>query len=101
MKADVKITVIKKTLNQDLVEKYTESGDWKHCEKFREGQEFISENVNMPSGFCSWAWADIQKYVLALARGAKLVGVKSGVCITCCTDGFRPVIFKLEKINEV
>jgi len=29
-----------------------------------------------------------------------MVGVKSGFFITCFTDGFRPEIFKIEKIKE-
>jgi len=100
MKASVKITVLKKLFSSNLVDNYTDSNDWKPCEMLKEGQEFISENVEMPSGFCSWAWADIQKYVMALARGANFIGVKPGLFITCCTDGFRPVIFKLERIDE-
>jgi uncharacterized repeat protein (TIGR04076 family) len=53
----------------------------------------------MPEGFCSWAWADVQKYVLTLARGGNFLGVKPGRFITCCTDGFRPVVFQLERIE--
>ena len=100
MKTNVKITVLKRLFSSNLVDNYTDSNDWKPCEMLKERQEFISENVEMPSGFCSWAWADIQKYVMALARGANFIGVKPGLFITCCTDGFRPVIFKLERIDE-
>jgi uncharacterized repeat protein (TIGR04076 family) len=45
----------------------------------------------MPEGFCGWAWADIQKLVYGMARGGQKVFV------TCCTDGYRPVVFKLER----
>ena len=100
MKANVKITVLEKSFNKDFIEKYMDLNDQKPCEIFDEGQEFISKNVEMPSGFCSWAWADIQKYVMALSRGAKFVGVKPGLFVTCCTDGFRPVIFKLERLES-
>ena len=96
MKAKVKITVLKRTLHKELLEKYAES-IWEPCERLCEGKEFVSEDVNIPPGFCSWAWADIQKYVLTLARGGDFIGVKPGLFITCCTDGFRPVVFKLER----
>jgi uncharacterized repeat protein (TIGR04076 family) len=65
----------------------------------REGQEFIAQGANMPEGFCSWAWVDIQKYVLTLARGGNLLGVKPGTSVACCSDGFRPVTFKLERLE--
>jgi len=94
---DVKITVVKKLFNKDLVDKYTDNpAEWKPCQKFEIGQEFIvskDEPWNMPKGFCGWAWADMQKIVWGMARG----GPK--LFITCCTDGYRPVIFKLER-NE-
>ena len=101
MRADVKITVLRRSPNRDLIKKYTESPDeWVPCQRLKDAQEFVSEDVNMPSGFCSWAWADIQKYVMVLARGGNFVGVKPGVFITCCTDGFRPVLFKLERVSR-
>jgi uncharacterized repeat protein (TIGR04076 family) len=52
----------------------------------------------MPEGFCSWACADIQKYVMTLARGDDFLGVREGTYVTCCTDGFRPVFFLIERI---
>ena len=97
MNAKVKITVLRRLCHQDLLGRYAESL-WEPCERLAEDQEFVSEGVNMPPGFCSWAWADIQKYVMTLARGGNFLGVKAGVYVTCCTDGFRPVIFKLERI---
>jgi len=99
MDAKVKITVLDRPVHRELLERYAES-IWQPCERFGDGEEFISENVNMPEGFCSWAWADIQKYVMTLARGGNFVGVRPGVFITCCTDGFRPVVFKLERIEK-
>lgn len=97
MDAKVKITVVRRLLHEDLLKEHAEE-TWKPCGRLSEGQEFVSERVNMPEGFCSWAWADIQKYVMTLARGGDFVGVKPGRFVTCCTDGFRPVVFKLERI---
>jgi len=99
MDANVKITVLKRLHHADLLAEHAESA-WEPCERLQQGQEFVSERVNMPAGFCSWAWSDIQKYVMTLARGGNFVGVKPGRFITCCTDGFRPVVFKLERIER-
>ena len=98
MNADVKITVLRRPVNKDFLEAYADTV-WSPCERLRDGQEFVSESVNIPTGFCSWAWADIQKYVMTLSRGGNFVGVKPGVFVTCCTDGFRPVAFKLERLE--
>lgn len=95
--ADVKITVLKRTQNTDGLKAYADTV-WPPCQRLTDGQEFISRHANMPEGFCSWAWADIQKYVLTLARGGNFRGVKPGTFISCCTDGFRPVIFKIQRI---
>ena len=99
MNAHVKITVLRRTRNKDFLEDSADSV-WEPCERLAEGREFISSGVNMPQGFCSWAWCDIQKYVMTLARGGNFRGVKPGLFVTCCTDGFRPVFFKLERLGS-
>ena len=92
----VKITVMKKDFNEDLVRAYAANPDsGTECTHFEIGDEFITDLErpwDMPEGFCGWAWADIQRTVYGMARGGQ------DVFITCCTDGYRPVIFKLEKI---
>ena len=63
---------------------------------FEIGQQFEVTGETpwaMPEGFCGWAWADIQKLVYGLARGGQ------PKFVTCCTDGYRPVIFLLERID--
>jgi len=55
----------------------------------------------MPEGFCSWAWADIQRDVAVLALNGNFPWVKDeGIGISWCTDGFRPVVFKLKRMEE-
>ena len=98
MDAKVKITVLRRLLHQDLIEQYSDQS-WQRCERLTEGQEFVAEGVNMPEGFCSWAWADIQKYAMTLARGGDFLGFKPGVFVTCCSDGMRSVIFELRRIQ--
>ena len=97
MDAKVRITVLERSINPEYLKEYTKT-DWEPCERLSVGQQFVSIRCNMPDGFCSWAWADIQKYVMTLARGGNFLGVRDGVFITCCTDGFRPVFFMLERI---
>jgi uncharacterized repeat protein (TIGR04076 family) len=54
----------------------------------------------MPEGFCPWAWADIRKEILAAATGSDLSWIKKpGTIITGCTDWFRPVIFRVERMD--
>lgn len=92
----IKITVMKKLFHEDLVNECTLSPEsWTPCTHFNIGDEFITsleEPWKMPEGFCGWAWADIQKTVYGMARGGQ------DKFVTCCTDGYRPVIFKLEKL---
>lgn len=98
--ASVKITVVKKMTNKDLIDRYGK--DVKpQCELFNVGAEFIARDLGMPEGFCSWAWADIQRDVAVLALGGDFSWIKEkGIGITSCTDGLRPVIFKLQRVEE-
>ena len=64
------------------------------CEQLKVGQEFISTNRwTLPEGMCAWAWGDIKPYIHSIHEG------RENPLISCCTDGVRPVIFKLEKID--
>jgi uncharacterized repeat protein (TIGR04076 family) len=61
---------------------------------FTDGQEFVLESPWVaPEGFCQWAWADIRTYILLVWEG------KFDHFIACCTDGLRPVFFKIERIE--
>lgn len=100
--AKVKITVVKKT---DAKELFGDNPPVPYrvdsvCKAFEVGQEFES-NRNCPEGFCNWAFADIQRDIIGVANGAnfKWLG-QAGVAISCCTDGIRPVIFKIERMEE-
>ena len=99
-----KITVIKRTLNKDLVDDYIKEKyqDIKPCERFEDGQEFeLDPNKTfIPENFCEWAWADIRKDLLTIASGGNMVWYKdSSMTIAGCTDWFRPVYFKIERIE--
>lgn len=54
----------------------------------------------MPQKFCAWAWADIQRDVVYLALDGNYPWMKqNGTVLSCCTDGLRPVVFKLERME--
>ena len=103
MRAPVKITVLKKLSAADVFGQPLEelSDDLAPvCDKLETGQEFlVEESGAMPAGFCSWAWHDIHREVTALRVGGNFPWIKKeGMIYSCCTDGARPVFFKIERI---
>jgi len=97
--SDVKITVLKKLETGAVLKEFGGEGVEAACPSVKLGQEFISKGIAMPAGFCSWAWADIQRDVAHLALGGDFPWIKQkGKMVSCCTDGLRPVLFKLERI---
>ena len=97
----VKITVLKTTLDKELVQEYGVPG-LGPCPMLKAGQVFYADYAR-PEGLCDEAWKAIYQYVFALAHGTG-EGLfyfgdwidKPGVAICSCNDGLRPVIFKLE-----
>jgi len=87
-----KLTVLRRGFEKEYADKYR-NGQGAPCPKFKDGQEFtITSQWALPPGFCEWAWGDIRTYIHdVFATGATTVG--------CCTDGFRPVFFKIERID--
>jgi uncharacterized repeat protein (TIGR04076 family) len=97
----LKITVLKRTDPKELFKTYpVAEQDWfEPCDVYKDGQEFIIENQQMPEGFCPSAWHAIYPNIRTLGFGGNLPYFKEkGVTISCCTDGMRPVIFKIERI---
>ena len=98
----VKITVLKKLNTKEIFGDSPPLGEaLEACGQFNVGQEFIvGEDGRMPEGFCHWAWNDMYKVVTTLRYGGSFSRMKEkGTSIVrCCTDGLRPVIFKLERI---
>ena len=101
----VKITVLKKTFDQELADEYGANG-LGPCPMLRQGDVFFADYAK-PDGFCDEAWKAIYQYVFALAHGSgkELFYYgdwirKPGVAICSCKDGIRPVIFKFEATDE-
>lgn len=98
-----KVTVVKRMLNQDLVDEYLAKPEWmKVCDKIADGQEFVVENpYEKPEGMCASAWADIRTYIIAIASGGRFKFMRNeNTILASCTDLFRPVIFKIERMED-
>ena len=107
MKHKCKITVLKRECYQDLQGKYLADPKSGPCPFFREGQEIIVDSDNyfrmLHGTFCAEAWDCISRYVYSALQGGSIMRGWTNdekVMITCCNDGTRPVILKLERIDE-
>ena len=88
-----KITVMKKLFHEDLYKDYPSNIEGS-CARLEVGQEFICDSEwDPPEGFCTWAWADIRSMIHNVYSG------NPNPIITSWTDGLRPVIFKVERID--
>jgi uncharacterized repeat protein (TIGR04076 family) len=101
-----KITVLERSFRKDYVDQYVEVERRKTlgpCEVFHEGQTFLVDGVSgLPQGFCPWAWDDIYKVIITFYANGKFDMWTQGgeTIIACCSDGTRPVYFKIEKVGE-
>ena len=97
-----RITVMRKVHYADLSEKY--ENPIQHACDMEEGQVFIANGWEKPEGFCSSAWDTLSPFVLALSHGGGdfydgwMKNKKSAML--SCNDGFRPVSFYVEALEE-
>jgi len=100
----VGITVIRKEFYPEFAENYiTDGKEIGHCPILNVGDYFLFEGrAEMPDGFCPWAWIDIYRGVNALSAGASFTpwNKQEGMQILCCTDGIRPVVFRVEALKS-
>jgi uncharacterized repeat protein (TIGR04076 family) len=98
----VRITAVRKTLYPDLMEQY--ENPIEHACDVQEGQIWIAEGWKKPEDFCQSAWDTISPFVMTLAHGGGnfydgwMKNSKSAML--SCNDGFRPVSFYLEALEE-
>ena len=98
----VKITVMRMTSYPDLMKKY--ENPISHACDMWEGREFTANGWARPEGMCPSAWDSMSPFVMALAHGAEdfydgwMKNKKSA--LISCNDGFRPVSFLLETMEE-
>ncbi len=98
----VKLTVMRMTRYDDLMKEY--ENPIEHACELKIGQTFICNGWKQPEGLCPSAWDTMSKYVMVLAHGGGdfyegwMKDPKSAMI--SCSDGFRPVSFLLETLDE-
>ena len=98
----VRITVMRISEYKDLMARY--ENPIEHACDMQEGMVFIAEGWTRPEGFCQSAWDSISPFVMTLAHGGGnfydgwMKNEKSAMI--SCNDGFRPVSFLLEALEE-
>ena len=98
----IKITAIRKADYKDLQQKY--ENPIQHACDIQEGQVFIANGWQRPEGMCESAWESISPFVMTLAHGGEnfydgwMKNPKSAMI--SCNDGFRPVSFLIEVLEE-
>lgn len=99
----VKITAIRKTSYPDLMAIY--ENPIQHACDVLEGQIWYSFAGNKPEGLCDSAWQSMAEFVRELAAGGGnfydgwMKNPHSAMI--SCNDGFRPVSFYIETVEEV
>ena len=128
MKHKVKVTVIDKKLYPELQQQYCADPHSGPCPCDNVGDEFVfyrdeerddfwhvglntlvktegdpdavAGGPKLP--FCSEAWDAIARYIYTGLQGGSIMKGwmnQENIMITCCSDGTRPVIFKIERID--
>ena len=98
----VKITAVRKGCYPDLMAQY--ENPIEHTCDVEEGMVWISENGEKPKNFCDSAWDSVSAFVKTLAAGGGDFydgWMKNPYsAMISCNDGFRPVSFYLETMEE-
>ena len=98
----VRITAMRQTVYHDLMEQY--ENPIEHACDIEVGQTWTANGWARPEGFCQSAWDSLSPFVLTLACGGEDIydgwmKDKRSAMISC-NDGFRPVSFLLEALEE-
>ena len=98
----VKITAVRKTVYPDLMAKY--ENPIEHACDVEEGMTWLCIGGEKPEGFCPSAWESIALFAKTLAQGGGNFfdgWMKNPYsAMISCNDGFRPVSFYLEALEE-
>ena len=115
MKHKVKVTVLDKKLYPELQQKYCADPNSGVCPCYNVGDEFVfyrdgdrddfwhlGLNTLVKTNGNAEAWDAISRYIYTGLQGGSVMAgwmKDENVMITCCSDGTRPVIFKIERID--
>ena len=98
----VKITVMRTSRYDDLIAIY--ENPIEHACDLKLGDVFVSTDAKKPEGLCDSAWESMRPFVAELAQGGGnfydgwMKNPHSAMI--SCNDGFRPVSFLLEALND-
>ena len=99
---EVRITVKRIVQHTDLMAEY--ENPIEHSCDMTEGQSFVAREGERPEGFCESAWESCEKFVRELAAGGGNFydgWMKNPAsAMISCNDGFRPVSFLLETVED-
>lgn len=128
MQHKVKVTVIDKKLYPELQKQFCADPEAGLCPCYHIGDEFVFERYGAADDFwhmglhtlrqtvktadevaggrqfphCSEAWDAIARYIYTGLQGGSIMRGwmnDERVMIACCSDGTRPVIFKIERMD--
>ena len=97
-----RITVVRRASYEDLMAQY--ENPIEHACDMCEGQVFIANGWQRPEGLCQSAWESMSSFVMTLAHGGGnfydgwMKNPHSAMI--SCNDGFRPVSFLIEALEE-
>ena len=98
----VRITVKRMARYDDLMQQY--ENPIEHACDIQEGQVFICNGWQKPENFCPSAWETLSPFVLTLSHGGEnfydgwMKDPRSAMI--SCNDGFWPVSFYVEALEE-
>lgn len=98
----VRITAVRIANYKDLSEKFENVIE--HACDLNEGDVFKANGWQKPEGLCTSAWESMSPFVMTLSHGGSnffdgwMKNPKSAMI--SCNDGFRPVSFLLETLDE-
>ena len=98
----VRIIVKRIAHYDDLIEQY--ENPIEHACSMQLDREFICNGWQRPEGFCDSAWDTVSPFVMTLSHGGEnlydgwMKNPRSAMI--SCNDGFRPVSFLLETLEE-
>lgn len=114
MKHQCRVTVLDKKCFEDYQHEYLADPQSGPCPCFEIGQEFLFEREPGKDDFwhfgrdldpqfpCAEAWDCVSRYIYSALQGGSIMRGWTNddrMMISCCNDGTRPVIFKIERID--
>ncbi len=98
----IKITIKAITTYKELSKQYEQP--IKDACPYKVGDYFIVDSLDKPNNLCSSAWQVLYPYIMTLLCGGENIHGQwmkdKHSAMVSCNDGFRPVSFYLEVIDD-